>query len=170
MTKIQANLFPANYAMDAFGSKDLSNTQKGLTLALTITATYLSYTYLPPSMNKWVGGITVLTGGAFFLFGGLEKLLEYVSGLFNNPSKSGTANMWGGGDDPTPQNTLNPGFKTSGTRPVKKGSGHPKPNAGSTTPSHIPSHGVTVNTDQGKATVHVGSKTSGERPVKKDKP
>lgn len=167
MTKIQANLFPVNYAMDAFGSKDLSNTQKGLTLALTITATYLSYSYLPPSMNKWAGGITILTGTTFFLFGSFSKFLEYVSGLFNSPSKSGSAKMWGGDDKPPP-NQLHMGSKTSGARPVKKGSGHPQPQVGSTPPSHSPSPGVTVTTDQGSATLHVGSKTSGERPKKKD--
>lgn len=166
MTKIQANLFPMNYAMDAFGSKDLSNSQKGLTLAFTTVAAYLSYSYLPPSMNKWAGGVTVLAGATYFLFGSFSKFLEYVSDLFNSPSKSGTANMWNGEDDKPPPHALHMGSKSSGVRPVKKGSGHPQPTTHTTQPPTT-THGVTVVTEDGPAQVHVGSKNSGERPTKK---
>lgn len=156
-----------NYTMDAFGSKDLSNSQKGLTLAFTTVAAYLSYSYLPTSMNKWAGGVTVLAGATYFLFGSFSKFLEYVSDLFNNPSKSGTANMWNGEEDKPPPHALHMGSKSSGARPVKKGSGHPQPTTGTTPASHTPTHGTTVVTEDGPAQVHVGSKTSGERPVKK---
>jgi len=52
MTRISdTSLLPLNYMMQAFGSKDLTDKQKGITLVTTITATYLSYHYLPPNMK-----------------------------------------------------------------------------------------------------------------------
>ncbi len=52
---------PISHFMGAFGSNDNQKVKQSLTLVGTILGTYLSFKYLPPTMNKWVGSTVLLS-------------------------------------------------------------------------------------------------------------
>jgi len=79
---------PMSHFMGAFGSNDNQKTKQSLTLVGTILGTYLSFKYLPPTMNKWVGSTVLLSGVALLFFGSVGKVLELLVAIFT-PDPSG---------------------------------------------------------------------------------
>ncbi|MCB1074214.1 MAG: hypothetical protein KDK59_01635 [Simkania sp.] len=75
--------FPSNYMVPAYGS-ETQMTARSLTLIATLAGTYFSFKYLPPGLDKWAGGIILVTGAAIFIFGSLSKVLEFMGEFFRH--------------------------------------------------------------------------------------
>ncbi|WP_420420592.1 hypothetical protein [Simkania sp.] len=159
---------PTNYMMNAYGSESQMTT-RSLTLLATLAGTYFSFKYLLPGIDKWAGGIILVTGAAIFIFGSLSKVFEFIGEFFRHMPP------------PRPESYPPPTWERRRTSPYyipppKTPTYYPPrsnpPRSFHDSPYVPPSrshhHHVPVVTGDGKpATITTTTHTSGHRPYRK---